>query len=46
MANPTASELRGRPVLLHAFQTLCPGCVARGTPQTSSPAQNSPRHAT
>lgn len=26
-------ELRGRPVLLHAFQMLCPGCVAHGTPQ-------------
>ena len=25
--------LRGRPVLLHAFQMLCPGCVAHGTPQ-------------
>lgn len=25
--------LRGRPVLLHAFQMLCPGCVTRGTPQ-------------
>ena len=22
------SDLRGRPVLIHAFQTLCPGCVA------------------
>jgi peroxiredoxin len=26
-------KLRGRPVLLHAFQMLCPGCVAHGTPQ-------------
>jgi peroxiredoxin len=26
--------LRGRVVLLHAFQMLCPGCVAHGTPQT------------
>lgn len=25
--------LRGRPVLIHAFQMLCPGCVAHGTPQ-------------
>jgi peroxiredoxin len=25
--------LRGRVVLLHAFQMLCPGCVAHGTPQ-------------
>jgi len=30
----TLSSLRGRPVLLHAFQMLCPGCVAHGTPQT------------
>jgi peroxiredoxin len=30
----TLSALRGRPVLLHAFQMLCPGCVAHGTPQT------------
>jgi hypothetical protein len=49
MANPTASGLRGRPVLLHAFQMLCPGCVAHGTPQTSSPGEsreNSLRQAT
>ena len=26
-------HLRGRVVLLHAFQMLCPGCVARGLPQ-------------
>lgn len=26
-------ELRGRVVLLHAFQMLCPGCVMTGTPQ-------------
>lgn len=30
----TLSGLRGRPVLLHAFQMLCPGCVSHGTPQT------------
>ncbi len=29
----TLSDLRGRVVLLHAFQMLCPGCVAHGTPQ-------------
>lgn len=29
----TLEKLRGRPVLLHAFQMLCPGCVAHGTPQ-------------
>lgn len=27
------AKLRGRPVLLHAFQMLCPGCVSHGTPQ-------------
>jgi peroxiredoxin len=27
------AALRGRVVLLHAFQMLCPGCVAHGTPQ-------------
>ena len=26
-------RLRGRVVLMHAFQMLCPGCVARGLPQ-------------
>lgn len=30
----TLAALRGRPVLLHAFQMLCPGCVGHGTPQT------------
>ncbi|MBK8007345.1 MAG: redoxin domain-containing protein [Rhizobiales bacterium] len=29
----TLSALRGRVVLLHAFQMLCPGCVSHGTPQ-------------
>ena len=27
------AALRGRVVMLHAFQMLCPGCVAHGTPQ-------------
>lgn len=27
------AALRGRVVLLHAFQMLCPGCVARSLPQ-------------
>lgn len=26
-------QLRGRVVVLHAFQMLCPGCVSHGTPQ-------------
>lgn len=30
----TLAGLRGRPILLHAFQMLCPGCVSHGTPQT------------
>jgi len=29
----TLERLRGRFVILHAFQMLCPGCVAHGTPQ-------------
>jgi peroxiredoxin len=29
----TLANLRGRVVVLHAFQMLCPGCVAHGTPQ-------------
>lgn len=29
----TLEKLRGRIVVLHAFQMLCPGCVAHGTPQ-------------
>jgi hypothetical protein len=29
----TLASLKGRVVVLHAFQMLCPGCVAHGTPQ-------------
>ncbi|MCU0818252.1 MAG: redoxin domain-containing protein [Beijerinckiaceae bacterium] len=29
----TLAGLRGRVVLLHAFQMLCPGCVSAGIPQ-------------
>jgi peroxiredoxin len=29
----TLASLKGKVVLLHAFQMLCPGCVAHGTPQ-------------
>ncbi|MEW5879752.1 MAG: redoxin domain-containing protein [Pseudomonadota bacterium] len=32
-------ELRGRVVLLHAFQMLCPGCVLHGVPQAQRAAQ-------
>ena len=30
---PTLAGLRGRVVVLHAFQMLCPGCVQTGLPQ-------------
>ncbi len=33
------ARLRGRVVLLHAFQMLCPGCVARGIPQAQRVAE-------
>ncbi|THV12675.1 TlpA disulfide reductase family protein [Rhizobium rhizophilum] len=29
----TLAALRGRPVLIHSFQLLCPGCVAESIPQ-------------
>ncbi len=29
----TLEALRGRVVMLHAFQMLCPGCVSHGIPQ-------------
>ena len=29
----TLAGLRGRPVFLHSFQLLCPGCVAQAIPQ-------------
>lgn len=33
-ANPiTLDALRGQVVVVHAFQMLCPGCVAHGNPQ-------------
>lgn len=30
----TLESLRGRVVVVHAFQMLCPGCVSHGLPQT------------
>lgn len=30
---PTLASLRGRVLLLHTFQMLCPGCVSHGLPQ-------------
>ena len=35
----TLERLRGRVVMLHAFQMLCPGCVARGIPQAQRVAE-------
>ncbi len=35
----TLERLRGKVVLLHAFQMLCPGCVARGIPQAQRVAE-------
>lgn len=32
-------SFRGRVVLLHAFQMLCPGCVAHGIPQAQRAAE-------
>ncbi|TAN07288.1 MAG: redoxin domain-containing protein [Rhodanobacteraceae bacterium] len=33
------ADLRGKVVLLHAFQMLCPGCVATALPQAKRAAQ-------
>lgn len=33
------ADLRGKVVLLHAFQMLCPGCVATAIPQAKRAAQ-------
>jgi peroxiredoxin len=35
----TLAGLRGRVVLIHAFQMLCPGCVSHGTPQAEKAHQ-------
>lgn len=35
----TLEELRGRVVVLHAFQMLCPGCVQHGLPQAQKIAR-------
>jgi peroxiredoxin len=35
----TLERLRGRVVVLHAFQMLCPGCVAHGIPQAQRVAE-------
>jgi hypothetical protein len=36
---PTLAGLRGQVVVVHAFQMLCPGCVAHGLPQARRIAQ-------
>ena len=33
------ASLRGRPIVLHAFQMLCPGCVSHAIPQTQKVQQ-------
>ena len=38
----TLQSLRGRVVLIHAFQMLCPGCVATGLPQAQRVRQAFP----
>lgn len=38
----TLQALRGRVVLIHAFQMLCPGCVATGLPQAQRVRQAFP----
>jgi peroxiredoxin len=35
----SVARLRGQVVVLHAFQMLCPGCVARGLPQAQRVAE-------
>ncbi len=35
----TLAGLRGRVVLLHAFQMRCPGCITRGIPQAQRVAE-------
>ena len=32
----TLTELKGKVVVIHAFQMLCPGCVTHGIPQASA----------
>ncbi|GGY02724.1 redoxin family protein [Massilia dura] len=33
---PTLESMRGRVVVVHAFQMLCPGCVSHGIPQAKA----------
>jgi hypothetical protein len=41
-ASLTLASLRGRVLLLHAFQMLCPGCVTYGLPQAERVRQAFP----
>jgi len=44
-SEPISQEgLRGRIVVLHAFQMLCPGCVSQGIPQASRIRAAFPAH--
>jgi hypothetical protein len=36
---PTLASLRGKVVMLHAFQMLCPGCVQHAVPQSIKVAE-------
>lgn len=40
---PTLAGLRGKVVVLHAFQMLCPGCVSGGLPQAKKIAATFPQ---
>ena len=44
-AAPTLASLRGKVVLLEAFQMLCPGCVSHGIPQALRARQAFPEDA-
>ena len=40
----TLAGLRGKVVVIEAFQMLCPGCVAHGLPQAAAIADTFPAH--
>lgn len=42
-APPTLASMRGRVVLLHTFQMLCPACVSHGLPQAERVWRTFPR---
>jgi hypothetical protein len=42
--NISLDDLRGRVVVLHAFQMLCPSCVSHGIPQASAIHNTFPRN--